>query len=223
MPDTESDDEPRRLIAPGVVFIDAQSGFIAIGFRRWVSALSFDAMTSPQNSHTTSPARAKVLLPAVLTGGIAAGVLDAASAFHAFGWGMPYGIASGLLGSKAFPAAGGGGAAIWILGLVLHFIIALGVAAVYCLASERLTFLRKHFLVGGVFLGVGEFLVMNLVVLPLSAVPFPIGPFTVAGLRHALLIHIFLIGLPIAVSLWWFARRAAGELRSSARDPERIA
>jgi hypothetical protein len=129
---------------------------------------------------------------------------------------MPYGIASGLLGSKAFPEAGGGGTAIWILGMVLHFTIAIGAAAVYCLSSRRLVFLRNHFLVGGVFLGIGEFLVMNLIVLPLSAVPFPIGPFTVGGLRHALVIHILLIGLPISGSLWWFSRRAA---RAAANQP----
>lgn len=148
------------------------------------------------------------LPPAILTGGLLAGVLDAASAIHTFGWSMCYGIASGLLGSKAFPQAGGGGAAIWTLGIALHFVIALSAAAIYGASSRRLGFLKDHFIVGGVFCGIAVYLVMNLVVLPLSAVPFPAGPFTVEGLRIGLVSHILLIGLPISLSLWFFSRRA---------------
>ncbi len=166
-------------------------------------------MTTTPNP-SAAPSRS-VLLPALLTGGFAAGVLDAASAFYSFGWGMPYGIASGLLGSRAFPDAGGGGSAIWILGLALHFLIAIAAAAVYCLSSRRWSFLREHFILGGACCGIGVFLVMNLIVLPLSAVPFPIGPFTVTGLRQGLLFHIVLIGLPISGSLWLFSRRAPRE------------
>jgi hypothetical protein len=156
---------------------------------------------------SSTPSRA-VLLPALLTGGLAAGVLDGAAAFHGFGWGMPYGIASGLIGSKAFPDAGGGGAAIWILGLALHFLIAIGAAAVYCLSSRRWRFLQEYFILGGVCCGIGVYLVMNLIVLPLSAVPFPVGPFPVTNLRLGLFIHIILIGLPISGSLWLFSKRA---------------
>jgi hypothetical protein len=158
-----------------------------------------DALVSPPPS---------VLWSAILTGGFVAGALDAASAFITFGWGMPYGIASGLLGSKAYPADGGGGAGVWILGLALHFLIALSAAAAYCVSSKWLVFLRNHFLVGGVFFGIAVYLVMNLIVLPLSAVPFPVGPFTVNGLRLGLLFHILLIGLPISTSLWAFSRGA---------------
>ncbi|PTY04286.1 hypothetical protein DB347_20545 [Opitutaceae bacterium EW11] len=146
---------------------------------------------------------------AALVGGVLAGTFDGISAFLTFGWGMTYGIASGFLGSKAFPQAGGGGVAVWILGLALHYFIAISAAAVYCLSSRRLEFLKRHFLVCGAFFGIGVFLVMNLVVLPLSAVPFPIGPFTVPKLRGALLAHILLVGLPISASLWFFSRRRA--------------
>lgn len=149
------------------------------------------------------------LWPAILFGGLAAGILDGASAFLSFGWGMPYGIASGLLGSKAFPAAGGGGAVIWTLGVALHFLIALLAAATYCLVSRRLGFLHRHFLLGGVIGGIAAWLVMNLVVLPVSAVPFPIGPFSVKALRLGLGYHVLLVGLPISTTLWFFARRAA--------------
>jgi hypothetical protein len=137
-----------------------------------------------------------ILLP-ILAGGLAAGTFDLIAAFITFGWGVPRGIASGLLGSQAFR----GGVGTWILGVVLHFLIAFLAASVYCVSSLKLEFLRDHFLVCGLFYGVAVFLVMNLVVLPLSAVPFPVGPFTAAGLRQGLLIHMLIIGLPISLSL----------------------
>lgn len=155
-----------------------------------------------------APSPSTSLLPALVTGGLLAGAIDAASAFHTFGWKMCYGIASGLLGSKAFPQADGGRPAIWILGLSLHFFIALAAAAIYCLASRRVRGLEERFLIGGVICGVAVYLVMNLIVLPLSALPAAIGPFTVQQLRTGLLFHILLIGLPISVSLWFFSRRA---------------
>lgn len=151
------------------------------------------------------------MISAILTGGLLAGAFDGALAVHAFGWRMCYGIASGLLGSKAFPEVGGSGAGVWTLGLALHFLIAMCAAAIYCASSGWLTFLRKHFLFGGVVCGIGAFLVMNLVVLPLSAVPFPIGPFPVSGLRGGLISHILAVGLPISISLWYFSRRALVE------------
>lgn len=162
-------------------------------------------MTTEKN--VPSPA-SSIIVPAIVAGGLAAGIIDGTSAFLTFGVKMPYGIASGLLGAKANPAAGAG-AAIWILGLALHFVVAFGAAAAYCLASRRYTFLRHHFLLGGVICGIAVFLGMNLVVLPLSAVPFPIGPFSVGALRQGLGFHVILVGLPISTSLWYFARRAA--------------
>ncbi len=54
----------------------------------------------------------------------------------------------------------------------------------------------------GVFYGVGIYLVMNLIVLPLSAVPFKVGPFSVGQLRQKVCwIHMFAIGMPIAFSV----------------------
>jgi hypothetical protein len=55
------------------------------------------------------------------------------------------------------------------------------------------------------FYGIAVFLVMNLIVLPLSALHFR-GPFQYLGLVHGILIHMFFIGLPIA----WSVRRYAG-------------
>lgn len=133
---------------------------------------------------------------AIFFGGFVAGTFDAITAFITFGWGMTRGIASGLLGARALT----GGVGVRTLGLVLHFTIAIGAAAIYYLASRRLDFLREHFVVCGIFYGIANYLVMNLVVLPLSAVPFPVGPFPVRSMIQGLLVHTILIGLPIAAA-----------------------
>jgi hypothetical protein len=141
---------------------------------------------------------------AILVGGFVAGAFDATAAFLSYGWGMTRGIASGLLGARALT----GGTGVWILGLALHFTIAIGAAAIYYLASRRLDFLREHFVICGMFFGIAIYLVMNLVVLPLSAVPFPVGPFPVRSMIQGLLVHMILIGLPIAAATRVFSRPA---------------
>ncbi len=140
------------------------------------------------------------LLP-IATGGLVAGALDIALAFCKFGWGVPRGIASGLLGTRAYQ----GGTWVWILGLALHFLIAFTAAGIYYAASTKLDLLRRHFLLCGAFYGIAVYLVMNLIVLPLSAVPWPIGPFPLRTLIQGLLVHVFLIGLPISFSTWRFS------------------
>ncbi len=135
------------------------------------------------------------LLPIVI-GGLAAGSRDIAMALSKFGWGVPRGIASGLLGAGAYQ----GGSWVWVLGLTLHFVIAFAAAAIYYAASWKLDFLRQHFIICGLFYGIAVYLVMNLVVLPLSAVPWKIGPFALRGLIEGLLVHMLLIGLPISFS-----------------------
>lgn len=142
------------------------------------------------------------LLRPILVGGLVAGALDLIAAFIIFGWKVPDAIASGVLGARAFHD----GTGAWLFGVFLQFLIACGAAAVYCLASRQLDFLSSHFFICGLFFGIAVFLVMNLIVLPLSAVPYKVGPFTVASLIRGLLVHMFLIGLPIAFSLRQFSR-----------------
>jgi hypothetical protein len=60
-------------------------------------------------------------------------------------------------------------AASYVLGVLLHFFIALSFAAFYYAASRRLTFLTEHPPVCGLFYGAAVEQVMNLLVLPLSA------------------------------------------------------
>jgi len=141
------------------------------------------------------------LIHAIAVGGFVAGSFDLIAAFISFGWGVPRAIAGGLLGRPAFQ----GGTATWILGVVLHYFIAYSAAAAYCLTSQRLSFLKEHFLICGMFFGMGFFLVMNLIVLPLSGL-HAMGPYQLRGLIQGILIHMILIGVPIAYCARKFAR-----------------
>lgn len=158
-------------------------------------------VTSPVS--TQAP---RLLLP-ILAGGAIAGALDLTAAFLTFGRNVPKGIAMGLFGSRAFQ----GGAGMWVLGVILHFTIAFGAAAVYCLVARRLTFLRENFIVCGLFYGIAVWLVMNLVVLPLSAFPVKTNTFTRAGLTQGIVTHMLIIGLPIAISARLFSKPARPE------------
>jgi hypothetical protein len=133
----------------------------------------------------------------ILVGGAVAGALDLTSAFITFGWRVPRGIAAGLLGRPSFTNTS---PLIWALGVLLHFTIAFSAAAIYCLASKRLPFLRDHWLVCGIFYGIAVYLVMNLVVLPICAL-HAAGPYQLRGILQGIVAHIVLIGLPISVSL----------------------
>jgi len=132
----------------------------------------------------------------ILVGGAVAGTSDLIAAFVTFGPGVPRAIAGGLFGRSAFQ----GGPGTYILGIVLHYFIAFAAAAIYCLASRRLPFLIEHFFVCGLFYGIAIYLVMNLIVLPLSALHF-MGPYQYRGLLQGILIHMFIIGLPISLAL----------------------
>lgn len=137
------------------------------------------------------------LLRPILLGGAVAGTFDLTSAFFTFGANAPRGIAGGLLGRQALP----GGIGVWILGFLLHYFIAISAAAIYCIASRKLEFLKDHWLVCGIFYGIAIFLVMNLVVLPLCAYHFT-GPYQFRGLLQGLLVHMSIIGLPMSFSLY---------------------
>ena len=144
--------------------------------------------------------RSSALLAIVVGGGIA-GTLDLLQACILFGWDIPLAIAAGLLGRQAF----NGGAGTYVLGVCLHFFIACSAAAIYYAASRKLIFLREHPLVCGLFFGGAVQEVMNLVVLPLSALHSR-GPFTLHDLILGLAVHMVVIGLPIAFSVRGFAK-----------------
>jgi hypothetical protein len=153
-----------------------------------------------RESSTESAGRSAVL--AIVVGGTTAGVLDLTQAIILFGRRIPLVIAAGLLGRQALQ----GGPATYSLGVLLHFFIAFSVAAVYYGASRRLQFLIEHPLVCGLAYGAAVELVMNLVVLPLSALHSR-GPYQLYDLILGLLVHMVVIGLPVAFSIRRFAPR----------------
>ena len=147
-------------------------------------------------------------LRAILLGGLIAGTIDISYAciFSYLRRGTSpvrilQSVASGALGRSAFD----GGARTAALGLVFHFLIATIAAAVYYLASRPLRFLVNYAVICGPLYGLCVYLVMNFVVLPLSAIgsrPALALPVLISGL----LIHMFGIGLPIALVVRKYSR-----------------
>ncbi len=140
-------------------------------------------------------------LLAIAVGGLIAGTLDLTQACILFGWHIPLAIAAGLLGRQAFR----GGIATYILGVLLHFFIAFSATAVYYTVSRRLVFMKEHPLVCGLFFGAAVEEIMNLVVLPLSALHAR-GPYKLRDLILGLLVHMVVVGLPISFSVRRFAK-----------------
>ena len=134
---------------------------------------------------------------AVLAGGLTAGLLDILMAMYTWSWRVPRAIAGGILGPRVFRSES---LAIWSLGLFLHFLILCVAAAIYYAASRRMAFLREYALVCGLFYGIAIWLVMNLVVVPLSAL-HNYGPFQYAALVQGLIVHMLLVGLPISFAV----------------------
>ena len=144
------------------------------------------------------------LLPPILIGGLIAGVLDITYAFvfsylrsgrnPAF---VLQSVASGALGGDAFQ----GGAKAAALGLGFHFVIALAAAAIYVLASRALPFMTTHPIFSGIIYGLCVFAFMYCVVLRVSAIRATTWPWSLpkSVLIGGLLIHMFGIGLPIAL------------------------
>ena len=130
-----------------------------------------------------------------------AGALDITYAwlFWALKQGVParrifQSVAAGLLGARAFS----GGTATAVLGLALHFCIAITMAFTYYLVSLRWPVLRRRVVVCGAAYGVLLYGIMNYVVIPLSAArPGSKDPLWIT---LSVAVHALLIGVPIAVA-----------------------
>ncbi len=148
---------------------------------------------------------------AILLGGLSAGVLDLIGACVTNAWRgvtplrILQSIASGLLGAKAFQTPSQGGYKTAVLGVVLHFVIALGAAAVYCVASDKLRLLVERPWLSGALYGVAVYWFMQLIVLPLSAIPFKLN-FSWPVVALGLIVHVLCVGWPIALAARWYAK-----------------
>jgi hypothetical protein len=117
----------------------------------------------------------------ILVGGSVAGIVDifAATAINGVepGFILQF-IASGLLGKASFH----GGLMTIALGLVLQLAMSLIIAAIYGLASTGLPVLIRRPVSMGALFGVGVFIVMTFVVMPLSAAAHPKHPPSVTAI-----------------------------------------
>jgi hypothetical protein len=147
------------------------------------------------------PSRKRSALLAIAVGGLIAGTLDLTQACILFGVKIPLAIAAGLLGPQAFQ----GGASMYLLGVCLHFFIALSATAIYYAASRKLTFLTEYPLICGLFFGAAVEVVMGYIVLPLSAL-HATGPYELHNVLQGLAVHMVVVGLPIAYSVRRFAK-----------------
>jgi hypothetical protein len=157
------------------------------------SALNAAPARGPQLAARTLPVSRAIIYATLVVG-----VLDAADGvvFRGLQGQNPIQvlqyIASSLLGARSFS----GGLATAGLGLVVHFAIALVVAAIYILASRRVTVLHTQWVLLGLLYGAAVWTVMNLVVLPLTAVAH--GPIPTAALINGVMSHALFVGLPSA-------------------------
>jgi uncharacterized membrane protein YagU involved in acid resistance len=109
-------------------------------------------------------------------------------------------IASGALGTSSFRH----GKKTAVLGFFFHFLIAFTAAYVYYAISRKLTALIDTPLFSGVVYGSAVHLVMSRIVVPLSAAPK--RAFSTKAFLTQLIIHIFCVGLPIALIVSHFSQ-----------------
>jgi len=111
--------------------------------------------------------------------------------------GMQY-VASGAIGDAAYA----GGLTTALLGFILEFVMTTIIAGIFIFSAGRIALLRKNVIVGSLLYGFGVFIVMNFIVLPLSAARALPAP-SMWFLIEIILEHILLIGLPLGILVRW--------------------
>lgn len=140
-------------------------------------------------------------VPAIVAGGAIAGAFDITYAIVFSGMrGVPairvlQSVSGGLLGAAAY----GGGIGTAALGLLLHFGIAFGWAAIFAAASRWIPVLTERPFAAGPLFGAAIYFAMYFAVIPLSRYPRKVT-FTPGLVAINLAVHMFLIGLPIALA-----------------------
>lgn len=134
----------------------------------------------------------------ILLGGFLAGLADfiyptVKTVMNGKPWTQPWkGVASGLLGQRALD----GGLEMVALGAALHWFICISAAFILYFIASRVKFVPRQWIVLGILHGLAVLLMMNYVILPLSAIGRGIYPLEQLHI-HALW-HIVLVGLPTA-------------------------
>jgi hypothetical protein len=145
------------------------------------------------------------LVQGVLVSGSIVGAMDAVAAnTHAYLLrGTPPAAVWRYVASAVFgKSAGAGGLEMVFAGLVFHFMVAIGWTGLFFVLYPRLRFFSANTFVAGMAYGLFVWLMMNFVVVPMTRITMaPIRLTT--GTVLMILIHLFVIGVPIA----YLARR----------------
>lgn len=135
----------------------------------------------------------------VVSAGLIAGSVDLLLAFVKAWWSWSLSpervlrfVASGLIGDRAFQ----GPTSIALLGLAIHFLIAFFWTIIFFLVYPRLRLLIPWKFLQGLFYGTFIWVMMNLVVLPLTQAPT--GELHWAAAIKEMGVLIVAIGLPLA-------------------------
>src|ERR1700735_2975424 len=153
----------------------------------------------------SAPAQTKTRKPLLAIGvaGLVGATLDLLQACILVGHDIILVITYGLVGEKALK----GGFSNYALGVLLHVVISLIFATFYYAVSRKLKFMTEYPFVCGLCFGAGVHLVMMLIVLPLCAF-HQRDPISINGMIEGLLMHMVVVGLPIAYAVSRFARNA---------------
>ena len=142
-------------------------------------------------------------LKTIVTAGLVAGVLDGAAASLQFYLStgrnptrvFQY-IASAVFGTSAFQ----GGMGMAALGLIFHLFIAIGFAALFYFLFPVLIRVSKNRIVLGILYGLFIWMIMNLIVVPLTRAPRI--PFQIKGVLIGVSILILAVGIPISLLIF---------------------
>jgi hypothetical protein len=154
-----------------------------------------------ETRETTSPGAAGQAVRTIFLGGLVVALLDGLFAFVFYGLILGVrplqifqSVAAGLLGRQSFS----GGIWTFVLGLMLHFVVATSITTVFYLATLKLPILIRYPVVSGLIYGMIAYLGMKFVVTPLSRIGLRPVPRLSIFLTE-ILGHAFLVGLPIAL------------------------
>lgn len=141
----------------------------------------------------------KIRVSDVLSAGLIAGTLDgiAAALVYVIRTGKnPLNVyryvASGVFGQDALS----GGVTMAMMGILFHYTIATSWALIFFVLCSRNSILLKNWLLSGIAYGIVVWLLMNLVILPLSRVSS--APMTVDSVIIGATVIMGCVGLPIA-------------------------
>jgi len=152
------------------------------------------------------------IVKAGLAAGLASGALDIIAAVTVYpavySGSTPIRVLQSVASGVQGAAAREGGVPSAMLGLALHFLIALVFGLVLAAAMSRLAVSQRLWPLTGTVFGVCVYFFMQKVVLPLSMVPMGQGP-DAKALAIGLAIHVLIFGIPAAFIARHFLTRGA--------------